>query len=363
VRAKSTRELLKKIAAVPCLYRHEEDGRYYGVKKHKGRILTRALKSQAGESITDRKIAERALREWIDSLSAPRRYEGQLPTLGEVLERFAATKDGKKDKTKRLTLWILSSLQKAWGRSVERPITAIRSSDISTVLASFERRLKPNSFNKISFFLRAAFQMAVHDGYLTPPSPYEGATNRTKKVIREKPCIPTREQLHAILDHIRRTRNHKGKQSADFVHFLALAAIGEAELNLLTWENVDWQRGVMHLRRKKTEKPFDVPIYPHFEPFLTDLWERKKKPTTGRIFAMENSINGLRSACRALNYPRFTPRSLRQYGIVYQLRRGLPTKLVAKYQGHKNDWLIITTYSEVIAENDAAYEREQLAKL
>ena len=205
--------------------------------------------------------------------------------------------------------------------------------------------------------------MALSDGYISAPSPYDAATNRTKRVVRERPTIPTREQLDEIVATTRITKNHKGPQSADYIQFLALAAIGEAELNTLDWQKIDLDKGVMHLRRVKTGRPFDVPIYNHFRPFLIDLWERRDRPSSGKVFKMQNSINGLRSACKALGFPRFTPRSLRQYGIVHQLRQGLPTKLVAKYQGHKNDWLIVTTYSEVIADNDSSYEKEQLAKL
>ena len=79
MRKKTTRELLKKIAAVPCLYRHEESGAYYGIKKVEGRILSHALKVESGQNITDRKVAERALRAWIDGLTEPKRYAKNLP--------------------------------------------------------------------------------------------------------------------------------------------------------------------------------------------------------------------------------------------------------------------------------------------
>ena len=45
----------------PCLYRHAKSGRYYGCKKVNGRHREHSLGTK------DRGIAERRLKEWIDS--------------------------------------------------------------------------------------------------------------------------------------------------------------------------------------------------------------------------------------------------------------------------------------------------------
>jgi hypothetical protein len=61
---RSTSQLLRSIPNVPCLKRHEINGNYYAVKKINGKIKSHALRSDAGTPITDRKLAERKLREW-----------------------------------------------------------------------------------------------------------------------------------------------------------------------------------------------------------------------------------------------------------------------------------------------------------
>ena len=65
---RSTSQLLRSIPNVPCLKRHEINGNYYAVKKIRGKIKTHALRSESGIAITDRKLAERKLREWLDGL-------------------------------------------------------------------------------------------------------------------------------------------------------------------------------------------------------------------------------------------------------------------------------------------------------
>ena len=55
-----------------CLYRHEIIRNYYAVKKIRGKIKTYALRSESCISITDTKLAERKLREWLDGLERRR---------------------------------------------------------------------------------------------------------------------------------------------------------------------------------------------------------------------------------------------------------------------------------------------------
>jgi hypothetical protein len=59
-----------------CLYRHEINGNYYAIKKIRSKIKTHALRSESRIAITDRKLAERKLREWL-----PWEREDELSTL------------------------------------------------------------------------------------------------------------------------------------------------------------------------------------------------------------------------------------------------------------------------------------------
>ena len=68
----STRQLLKKVPNVPCLYRHKLNLRYYGIKSVRGKLISEALRTEHGEPITDRKIAERRLKEWVESVEGER---------------------------------------------------------------------------------------------------------------------------------------------------------------------------------------------------------------------------------------------------------------------------------------------------
>ena len=90
---------------------------------------------------------------------------------------------------------------------------------------------------------------------------------RLGKPIRD---TPSWEQFQAIIANIRAQRfNPDAKDSADYVEFIGLAGIGNAEANNLVWGDVDWTRGKIKIHRQKTDVGFLIPIYPQLrEPLI-----------------------------------------------------------------------------------------------
>jgi hypothetical protein len=74
----STRQLLVKIPNYSCLCRHKINGTYYGKKKHAGKRKEHSLDT------TDRKLAERKLKDWMNSLERID-VAAQKTTLAELL--------------------------------------------------------------------------------------------------------------------------------------------------------------------------------------------------------------------------------------------------------------------------------------
>jgi hypothetical protein len=75
---------------VPCLKRHEVNGSYYAVKKIRGKIKTHALRSENVFPITDRKIAERKLKEWLEGSEEDQCLTAAGTTFAELLARRRA---------------------------------------------------------------------------------------------------------------------------------------------------------------------------------------------------------------------------------------------------------------------------------
>ena len=72
---------------------------------------------------------------------------------------------------------------------------------------------------------------------MLPDSPATGLKyQKRKKPIRKTPTI---EEFRAVVDDIRaQVYNADSKDSADFVEFIGLAGLGQAEASSLTWGEV-----------------------------------------------------------------------------------------------------------------------------
>lgn len=358
--APSTPEpLYVKMPGVVGLYRQAVSGRYYGVKKIKGKRRERSLET------TDRKIAERRLKEWIASLEKVD-TEVEKTTLGQLRASFIAVNKGKSESSQCINEGVLREFDRWWPHGTDFQVRNIRPSHLEEWLAIQERRLKNTTYNRYAGVLKQMFELAVKDRIIAE-SPFDRVATRWKKPQRRKPHIPTVEQFEAIVADIRSQKYSRHAQdTADFVEFLGLAGLGQAEVGSLTWGDVDFDQGRMSVRRHKTDVRFIVPIYPHLRPLMERLHAKAgtKATPSALVFKIKDAKRALNGACERLNLPHFSQRNLRQCLIMRLWKLGVDKKLIAKWQGHQDGGqLIMDTYTEVFGSDDAEYERLQLAKL
>jgi integrase len=335
------------------LYRYRNQI-YYCIVKRQGKVVYKSLKT------VDRTLAERKMRDFLGSME---RKTGEI-ALKPLCDLFMETRRGRQPKTiegySRAITRLLDTLGPHCLAHEVKPL------DISKLFAKSSQDYSGSTHNHLTETVNLIFEMALHNGYIfeNPVGKVEKRLCR-KKVIRKPPMIPTQEQFEQIVNDFRNARySDTRRESSDLVEFLGLAALGQAEAESLKWQDVDWENEKIHVQRKKTGQYFYVPFYPWLKPFLVDLWNREGQPILGQIFKVKCGKMSLRNACKALKLPHFSPRNLRQYGIVRLLRAGLPVKLVSKYQGHQDGGrLILSTYSEVVSSNDSEYEKNLVDNL
>lgn len=83
----SPQKLYVKVANFPGLYRHAKSGRYYGVKKVRGKRKEHSLDT------SDRKIAERRYKEWAANLEKVD-HEVEKTTLRQLIATFQTIRSG-----------------------------------------------------------------------------------------------------------------------------------------------------------------------------------------------------------------------------------------------------------------------------
>jgi len=188
--------------------------------------------------------------------------------------------------------------------------------------------------------------MAVADGMMV----YSPAAD-LKKMKVDKPIrrTPTFEQFQQIIESIRSQEfnGHDADESADFVEFVGLAGLGQAEASALTWPDIDWQREQIITFRHKTKSGFAIPLYPQLRPLL-EKRRAQRSPKDDRVFKIQDAKRAIAAACKRLGFPAFSHRSFRRMFIVRAIERGVDVKVIAEWQGHKDGGtLILRTYSHV----------------
>lgn len=304
------------------------------------------------------------MKEWLRTLE---KIDSAMEhtTLKQLLEKFAKANQGKADKTQATNASIIRIFRETWGYDLNMRVGDIRASHLNEWLAIHEKRLKHTSYNRYAGFLKQLFAIAVADRIIAE-SPFESVATRWKKPQTPLRMVPTVEQFEQIIAFVRNQKfNAHAKETADFLEFLGLAGVGQAEASSLTWGDVDWKKQQIHIRRRKTQHLYYVPIYDHLKPLLQRLHKEAKHPAASKkVFSIQDAKKALETACKKLGLTHFSQRNLRQCLILRLWMAGVDVKLIAKWQGHQDGGkLIFDTYTEAFGSRDGEYEQEQLKKL
>lgn len=318
----------------PCLYRYR-NGNYYARFKSGGKEIRCSLET------TDRKLAERNLAKKKDDESQIDRSQGKL-TLLELCDRYIKTVQHQKPKTVERKTFIVGRIKNDWPTGKLIQIGKIKPSDVDLWLSRY--RFGSASRNLHISCVKELFDSALRDRIITA-SP----VSHLRSVKREKPIrlTPTFEQFRAIIADVRaQVLNADAQNSADFLEFLGLAGLGQAEAGSLTSADVDLAAGQIITYRHKTSTGFAIPIFPQVRPLLERLCEGQAHNAC--VFKIADAKKALAGACRRLGYPPFSQRSLRRMFITRAIERGVDVKVIAEWQGHKDGGkLILDTYSHV----------------
>lgn len=324
-----------------CLRRNRSSGVYFAWVRYRGKLFRDSLETK------DKLTAKRLLREYIDKLHKLDVGEGNM-TLSQLCDRYLATIQNQAAKTVRWKTDAVKRLKADWKGGAYVLISKIRASELKAWLASYDFGYA--SYNHHLEVVRAMFLLAVGDRLLmdSPASPLK--EKRPGKPIRE---TPTWEQFHALVADIRAQRfNPDAQDSADYVEFIGLAGIGNAEANNLTWGDVNLAKGKIKIHRQKTDVGFMIPISLRLRGLLEKLKGQDEPSYNANILKIRDAKKALTAACKRLNVPRFGHRSIRRMFITRALQKGIDVQTVASWQGHRDGGkLILSTYSHVTQEH------------
>ncbi len=190
------------------------------------------------------------------------RSQGKL-TLAELCDRYLKTVERK--------TFIIGRIKTDWPNGQLTQIAKIRPSDVDLWLSRY--RFGSASRNLHISCVKELFNSAVRDRIINASPAAHLCSAKREKPIR---LTPTFEQFKAIIADVRAQQfNADARDSADFLEFLGLAGLGQAEAGSLTPADVDLQTGRIITYRHKTSTGFATPVFPQVHPLLQRLCEGK----------------------------------------------------------------------------------------
>jgi integrase len=317
------------------LYRYSSNRVYYARIKVGGKEIKRSL------GTTDPTLARRNLAALKDELRQIDRSQGRM-TLAELTDRYLGTIQHQKPKTVERKTFIVGRIKSDWPTGKLTQVGKIRPSDVDLWLSRYH--FGSASRNLFISCIKEIFALAMRDRIIvTSPAAH------LRYMKREKPIrpTPTYEEFKAMIADVRaQPFNADAPDSADFLEFLGLAGLGQAEASSLRAADVDFDAGRFITFRHKTSTGFAVPIFPQLRPLLERLCDGKANGD--HVFKVRNAKKALAGACRRLGLPAFSQRSLRRMFITRAIELGVDVKVIAQWQGHRDGGkLILDTYSHV----------------
>ena len=320
-----------------CLYRYSSNGVYYARIKAGGKEIRRSLET------TDRDLAKRRLKTFKEQQSQIDRSKSRM-TLAESCDIYLRTVQHQKPTTVEQKTLIAQRIKAHFPTGSNIQISKIKPTDIKLWLARYTFGAAWRNLHLAC--IKDILAMAVADGVIA----YSPAAD-LKKVKVDKPIrrTPTFEQFQSIVESIRSQEfnGHDADESADFVEFIGLAGLGQAEASAVTWDDIDWRRDQIVTFRHKTKSGFAIPLYPQLRPLL-EKRHAQRQPGDYRVFKIKDAKRAIAAACKRLKLPAYSHRSFRRMFITRAIELGVDVKVIADWQGHKDGGkLILETYSHV----------------
>jgi integrase len=319
------------------LVRYNPSGTYFSYFRSNGKPPERkSLKT------TDLATARRLL--------AQRRIDADKPApesigLKEAVTRYLHSISHLSESTQTRAKILCEKLQEKFG-DVE--ISDLKSGDVEKFLSQrIESGRSKSSYNEDLRDSKKLFNLAVRDKFLG-----ENPIADLKALKRDKPNrdTPSEEEFNAILETIltHRTKDDAA-DCANFVKFMGLAGVGNSEAAALQWKHVDFRGGRIFLYRNKTDKGYEIPMFPRVRELLSELWEASGKLPGSNVFKVSDCYNVIGLACEKLQLPHYDQRSLRRMFIFKCIDANIPLNVIASWQGHADGGAtILKNYADKI---------------
>jgi integrase len=326
-----------------CLYRYTSNNNYYAVVRHEGRLIRRSLETD------DSKLAKRKLADFKNALSMIDSSLGKM-SVEELLKKFQASLKKLDNNTIQKLGFVAQHFREKWAPGMRQAVRKVKTSEVDAWLGLIRAKYAVSYYNEHVQFIRRMFDLAVADKVIAESPAKDAKTVKRATPIRQ---TPTWDQFKSIVENIRGQKfNADADDSADFVDFLGRSGLGNSEAANTKRKDVDLAKGKITVMRNKTDKGYQIPIFPQLRPLVDKLMKQAEDMPDAPLLKVDNVKKALSNACVRLNLPHYSHRSLRRCFVTRCIELGIDFKTVAALQGHTDGGVLIAkTYSHLRTEH------------
>ncbi|MEN9635247.1 MAG: hypothetical protein RL077_3651 [Verrucomicrobiota bacterium] len=374
----------------PNLLRNRASGRYYGrftiSGKQKWLNLDTDVWTVAKLRLADERSKLERTRQTLTNVSSGEAVAGDLAT---IYKQRIDDRVDIKPKTRQRLHEEVDAIIKTWpaftsmppGRITRQAVIEWRNrmsregtgfvSPGAKGISSKNNGTSASLINKCIDAMRRMLDIAVERGQLGGNPLYPRGI-KLKNVPR-KPILPEAAKLAEIFSEIEHHGGRASHATADFCRFLAYTGCRLSEAKAVTWADVDFKRGILHVRGSKTEAANrEVPLIPAARALLEKLKENSPGTVLDRedvatsvdprakVLGVSEAGKSLARACQKLGVGLLTHHDLRDAFATAAIESGVDIPTVAAWLGHADAGALLM---RVYAHHRRAHSVSQAAKV
>ena len=342
--------------SVQNLVRHKS-GRYYARIYAKGKESWKSLRTDLLEVA---KVKLRSIAGEIErTVRAEHAQERGKMTVGECAELFLKRIDegyglrgrGKMlrrigERTQHYRRQTLVALWRSWPELESLNVRRVSEREVENWSQRFAAKYSPTRYNNTLDTLRALFRIAVEAGARVD----NPAANIGRLEVRPKALVlPEREQFLKFVEAIRKAGAWCSRACADLVELLAYTGARKTEAANITWADVDFARGRVHLRVTKGGQPRFVPLIADARRVLERMnAERENANPSEPVLAVREAQKAIDAAAKKVGMARITHHDLRHLFATACIEGGVDIPTVSRWMGHRDGGaLAMRTYGHL----------------
>lgn len=343
--------------SIQNLVRHQS-GRYYARLFSAGKERWRSLKTDVLE-VAKNKLRDLAKEVAGEPIKTSRGARMMMSNAITVLQAEIEAGQGLRANRRRLTRetareyrrTTLEALKKSWRTIMgeefaDLEVRKIGKEQVEKWAAKYRAKISSTRFNGTLSTLRRLFDIAIAAGeiYRNPASTVGRAETRAKKLT-----LPDRDTFQKFVASIREAGHRTSRASADFVQFLAFTGARKQEACDLRWQDVDFQRGRIHIADGKGGYARDIPMIPEARELLERLKAGEAEfVSEARVLKVTEARGSMTLAAKSLGMTRITHHDLRHLFATVVIESGIDIPTLSRWLGHHDGGVLaLQTYGHL----------------